>query len=269
MIIDAHTHLFKEFYPAYRYMGLVEEIDRVVARLFGPGKLDQAWVMAFPGIKEEAGDDEVLAAAKRFPDLFVPFGYLDFRASPRIVEDLHARGFAGLKAIFPPKPYDDESLFAHYREAERLRMPILFHTGNCGIFPPTALTDEFDLASQSTAYHHPRAFRTLSERFPELRMMMGHGGYPWHMEAGEIATECPHVYLEISAYLDDMAMRDLFAAGLDPAKVLFGSDFPVYHPLERLYYWENFFTWYLKLSEEARRGIFGENARDMLASVRE
>jgi len=268
MIIDAHTHLFKEFYPNYSYMGLTSEIERVVGRLFGDGKLDQAWVMAFPGVKQEAGDDEVLAVCKRYPAQFVPFGYLDLRASPSRIEELHRRGFVGLKSIFPPKPYDHESLFPFYDKAQALRMPILFHTGNCGIFPAGVLTDEFDLPSQSTAYHRPQAMRVLAKRFPELRMMMGHAGVPWHMEAAQIATECPHVYLEISAYPDQQAMRDMFAAGLDPGKVLFGSDFPVNHPLERLYFWENFFTWYLKLSKDAQRKIFGENARELLASLK-
>ena len=267
MVIDVHFHLFKEFYP-YKYVGLVKDID-IVGRLFGKGKLEQAWVMAFPGVRQEAGNEEVLEVSRRYPDLFIPFGYLDFRKSPEVVEELHSQGFVGLKAIFPPKPYDDETLFPFYERAEALGMPILFHTGSCGIFPPYVISEEFDIASQSTAYHRPQAIGVLAKNFPRLRIIIGHSGCPWHLEAAEIAKDNPNVYLDISGYPDELAMRDIFATGISPTKILFGSDYPVWHPLERLYFWENFFTHYLRLDEQVQRWIFGENAERLLPSHEE
>ena len=266
MIVDTHFHLFKEFY-SYDYIGLVRDIDRIVEKLFGEKKLDQAWVQAFPGIEQEAGDEEVLEVARRYPDVLVPFGYLDFRKPPDVVDRLKEKGAVGLKSIFPPQPYDHESLFPHYQRAEALRMPILFHTGNCGIFPPNTIAREFSLASQSTAYHRPQAMETLARTFPELRMIMGHAGCPWHMEAARIADECPHVYLDISAYPTDRDMRDIIAAGTDTGKILFGSDYPVHHPLERLYHWEVFFTHYLQISNEVQAGIFGGNAEMLMKGL--
>lgn len=70
MIVDVHFRMFKEFY-SYKYIGLITNIDKIVARLFGKGKLDQAWVLAFPGLKAEAGNEEVLDISRRYPELFV------------------------------------------------------------------------------------------------------------------------------------------------------------------------------------------------------
>ena len=187
MIVDIHFHLFKEYYQ-YRYPGLVKDIDKVVARLFGDGKLNQAWVLAFPGLKQEADTEDALAVARRYPGLFVPFGYLDLRGSPRVVDELRDKGCVGLKSIFPPWPYDDERLFPFYGRAEALKMPLLCHMGRCGIFPPYTIDDEFDLASQSSAYHHPKAVRAIAENFPGLRSIIGHSHGSTEVRSGSRET---------------------------------------------------------------------------------
>ena len=266
MVIDAHTHLFKEFYT-YQYIGLVKDTDKIVSRLFGDGKLEQAWVLSFPGIKQEAGDDEVLEVSRRYPELLVPFGYLDLRGSPEAVDALKEKGFVGLKSIFPPQPYDDEAHFPFCERAEANKMPILFHMGSCGVFPPYTIADEFELASQTTAYHRPQALRAVAAQFPELRMIIGHSGCPWHLEAAEICKTHPNIYLDISAYPSERDLRDILATGISTSQILFGSDFPVYHPLERLYRWEVVFTHYFKLTEEDQQKIFGGNASRLLAEL--
>ena len=70
MLIDCHTHLFRKYYP-FDYIGLVDELDWIVERLWGEGKIDQAWVMSGPLLKAQAGDEAVLEAARRYPDLLV------------------------------------------------------------------------------------------------------------------------------------------------------------------------------------------------------
>jgi len=266
MIVDVHCHLFNQYYQ-YRYMGLVKDIDRVVARLFGDGKLNQAWLLSFPGLKGEADTDDALAVARRYPDLFVPFGYLDLRGSPSIVDELKDKGCVGLKSIFPPWPYDDERLFPFYERAEALKMPVLCHMGQCGIFPPGAIAEEFSLASQSSAYHHPEAVGTIAESFPELRFIIGHSGCPWHLEAAEICKRHRNVYLDLSAYPTEQNVRDILATGISTSQILFGSDFPVHHPLERLYRWESVFEHFFRLSEDDQAKIFGGNAERILREL--
>lgn len=270
MVIDVHFHLFKEFYSPYKYAGLVKDVDRVVERFFGKGKMEQAWLITSEGLSFGARNEEFLEISEKYPGLFIPFGYLNFNKDVDAIDELKEKGFIGLgEVLFPPRPFDDESLFPFYEKAESLKMPILFHTGSCGIFPPGAIKEKFSLASQSTAYHRPQAIGVLAKNFPKLRMIIGHCGCPWHLEAAKIANDYPHVYLEISAYPDELAMRDIFATGINPAKILFGSDYPVCHPLERLSFWENFFTHYLKLNEQAQKGIFGENAQRLFLALEE
>ena len=268
MIIDTHFHLFKEFYSPYSYAAVIKDVDKIVERLFGRGKLEQAWLLASRILNCGAQSEEVLEISKKYPDLFIPFGYLNFNKGVDIIDELKEKGFRGLgEVLFPPKPFDDESLFPFYERAEALKMIILFHTGSCWIFPPGEVKEEFSLASQSTAYHRPQAIGVLAKHFPKLRMIIGHAGCPWHLEAAEIAKNHPHVYLEISGYPDEVAIRDIMASGINPDQILFGSDYPVYHPLERLSFWERFFTYHLKLNEQIQQGILGENAQRLLLEL--
>ena len=266
MVVDAHVHLFKEYYP-FSYVGLIRDLDRIVERLFGEGKLNRAWVLSFPGLKQEAGDEEVLAACRRYPEQLRPFGYLDLRAPAERIGLLRDQGFVGLKSIFPPRPYDDKSLFPYYERAAELKMPILFHMGRCGIFPPGALAAEFDLPSQSTAYHRPGALATIAERLPGLPLIIGHSGCPWHLEAAAVCKRHPNVFLDLSAYPSEEDVRDILATGISTSQILFGSDYPVQHPLERLYRWEVVFSHHFRLSAEDQGKIFGGNAERLLAGL--
>ena len=47
------------------------------------------------------------------------------------VRELKDRGFVGLKIICPTIPYNHERAFCIYFEAEKLKMPCLFHLGPC------------------------------------------------------------------------------------------------------------------------------------------
>ena len=79
----------------------------------------------------QPGNDAVAEAMRRYPDTIIGLGYVALGRGdgPETVEDLHARGFRGLKMIAPARDYDDASFYPIYARAEELRMPILFHTG--------------------------------------------------------------------------------------------------------------------------------------------
>jgi len=74
----------------------------------------------------------------------------------------------------------------------------------------------------------PAVLDVLAGRFPELRLVAGHGGWPWvdHMLA--VAARHEHVYLEVSSHRP-ARLRESFAAlysGTHPVarrRVLFGS----------------------------------------------
>jgi predicted TIM-barrel fold metal-dependent hydrolase len=87
-------------------------------------------------------------------------------------------------------PADPLSPGAHrlYAEAARLGVPLWVHAGQ----------NLFNRASMATC-----AWRELDEiarAHPELRLVAGHGGWPWVLETIALCQRHPNVYLELSTH---------------------------------------------------------------------
>ncbi len=194
MIIDAHAHMYRN----------PKDLDRMVKS----GIIEQVWLLdlSFYGDfvkrhweKQSATQEEILEVAKEYRGFFIPFGYLDFRKPPEIVEELHSRGFIGLKAILPPKPYDDFSYFPYYERAEKLKMPILFHTGTIAPLPYKYKEDPKGLGKSSTN-SRPTTLYAIAHSFPELTLIGAHLGFPWiSEETVKVIQATPNVYFDFSA----------------------------------------------------------------------
>jgi len=85
MIIDTHAHLYRN----------PKDLDRVVKS----GIIKQVWLMDVSLGGEDfirwegrfpATQKEILEAAKEYKGFFIPFGFLDFRKPPEIVEEIHS-----------------------------------------------------------------------------------------------------------------------------------------------------------------------------------
>ncbi len=84
----------------------------------------------------QPGNDEVEEAAKKYPDTIVPIGFIGLGrgATPAMVEDLHKRGFKGLKTIAPTKDYDDEEFYPHLCQGRRIGLSDPFSHRSGGPF---------------------------------------------------------------------------------------------------------------------------------------
>ncbi len=119
---------------------------------------------------------------------------------------------------FAPNAYVDgqlPGLRALYGACERLRVPLILHTGT-SVFP-----------GARNRFGQPLLVEDIAIDFPELTIVLAHGGRPlWMSEAVFLARRFPRVFLEVSStppaklleYFPDLAR-------LAP-KVLFGSDWP-------------------------------------------
>lgn len=167
MIIDAHAHLAKG--------------PKDLEKIFKSKVIKQVWLMDVSFYKDGpfASQEEILKVAKDYPDFFVPFGFLDFRKSPEIVEELHSKGFIGLKAIRPLKPYDDMSYFPYYEKAEKLKMPILFHAQIIAHATQKEIEEGLSLGPTNMK---PSMLQTIAAAFPNLIIIGGHPGFPWQEE---------------------------------------------------------------------------------------
>ena len=188
--IDTHAHLIHNV-----DWQLMEEIAQ-------SGSLKQAWLMHCPCVSDGiafAEEDEVLECGRRFPGIYVPFGFLDFRKGPAEVERLKEKGFTGLKAITPAKAYDDDSFFPVYAKAAELGMPILFHVGIISKgFWRNAGVD----GAPGPRTMKPSMLDTIADLFPDLILIQGHQGVPWINELWESLYYYPNISCSVCGLID-------------------------------------------------------------------
>ena len=195
MVIDAHAHLVAN----------PKHLDRVV----GCGVFEQIWIMDICKCDPTTASAEtIIKLSKDYPGFFIPFGYLDFREGPEIVDVLKEKGFVGLKAIKPPRPYDDASCFPYYAKAEKYGMPVLFHTG---IVYKGKREDVEKGFSFGPTNMRPSMLDSIAEAFPGLTIIGGHLGYPWLEETAESLYFYPNIYHDLSGYRKsiDWLLRNL------------------------------------------------------------
>ena len=123
----------------------------------------------------------------------------------------------GPHAVFPP----DDSLREKpmlgkvYALAERHGVPVMFHTGT-SVFP-----------GARSKYGHPMAIDDIAVDFPELKIIMAHGGRPlWMAEAFFLVRRHPNVYIDISGIPPKLLLNYFPRVEEIADKVLFGSDWP-------------------------------------------
>jgi uncharacterized protein len=172
----------------------------------------------------EATNDFVLDYAREDPERLVAVGsVLPSHPDPAgELERLHRRGLRGLKIhpphqLYAPNDYLDglRGLRELYSCAERLRVPVIFHTGT-SVFP-----------GARNKFGAPLLIEDVAIDFPELTIVLAHGGRPfWMREAVFLARRFPHVFLEISSVPPNRLLEYFPDLPRIPSKVLFGSDWP-------------------------------------------
>lgn len=182
-MIDFHLHARRE--PGW--------LPRTL-RLHDRAGIGRAVTFGLGDALDEMTNNEVLTACRKHRDRLVPFAHLRLgKDGPRAVRSLADRGFRGLKAIWPAAPYDDKRFWAVYAEAERLRLPILFHTG-------IVLRSKMDQGRPvSSLWMRPAALDLVARMFPKLALVAAHLGGPWFDEAFMMARVHPNLWLDVSS----------------------------------------------------------------------
>lgn len=187
----------------------------------------------------------------------VPFISLDPSMGPEdAAAEVHRcleQGARGIKLHPSSQRFnpDDPSLWPAYTEAESLGLPVLSHGG---FFP---------MDPESSEHSRPRAFARVLEAFPRLRFVLAHMGQGYIEESLAMAERFPNLHFDsstvIAGTVDPPAMSDDEAVALvrrfGAERILFGSDWPWFHPLRDLERIEG-----LPLSDSERRLMLGENA---------
>ncbi len=174
----------------------------------------------------EAANDFVAQYVREDPERLIAVGGLrpDHPDPAREVERLATQlGIRGIKLhpphqLFRPNAYTDGSLPGLrelYGACERLRLPVIFHTGT-SIFPRAR-----------NKFSDPLFIEDVAVDFPDLTVVLAHGGRPiWMETAAFLARRFPNVWLELSG-IPPARLLDYFPrlAQLAP-KAVFGTDWP-------------------------------------------
>lgn len=143
----------------------------------------------------------------------------------------------------------DPSFQPAFETAQRLNLPVLTHGGDFAADQP---------------YTRPENFRKIMEDYPDLILVIAHMGFSYLDESLALAQKYGNVYFDTSAVItgveghhplpDDDLVGFIRKIGID--RVMFGSDFPWFHPGQDL---KRFLD--LGFDDDEKRAILGENAR--------
>jgi predicted TIM-barrel fold metal-dependent hydrolase len=205
-VIDAHCHLGFGLTCSRSTEALLREMDaNAVARAV------VVTVDRFLAVDNSEGNDQVLAAARSYPERLVPFTtanpWFGERAKAELVRTFRA-GSAGVK--FHPGlqgfTLSDDVFLPLVELAIEHRKPMFFHTGTPISSMPYQLTE-------------------LAMRYPEGTFIMGHMAYSdfWY-EVSASAACVKNLYLETSHHVPGFVRAVTERVGVD--KILFGSDSP-------------------------------------------
>lgn len=143
----------------------------------------------------KSNNGSVAEFVNKFPDRFIGYVGLDPHKGMRAVGELRQaveqQGFKGA-AIDPylAQIYvNDAKYYPLYAKCCELNVPLVITTGPATLVP-NAVIDHVA----------PRYIDFVARDFPELKIVVSHGGYPWVNEMIIVAQRNENVYLELSEY---------------------------------------------------------------------
>jgi predicted TIM-barrel fold metal-dependent hydrolase len=205
---------------------------------------------------EVATNEDISRIAADHPDRFIPFASVDPSLGRAAVDKLlHAvrdLGCRGLKLVPPVQHFDfsDPKHNPLWEAALDLNIPVWTHTAHQRSHPDS-----------DARLGHPMLVEPVALKYPDLKIILGHCGFPWHWEAWSLVVRHANVYVDISAYanLYNHLPWDAYMKYGAEAKVLFASDYPLFSFQDTLKALRG-----LDLPPEFEKKILGENALKLL-----
>nr|MDO8132853.1 amidohydrolase family protein [Candidatus Njordarchaeum guaymaensis] len=175
--------------------------------------------------------NEQIADLARDNDFFIGFASVDphkREAPEQLTKAVVGLGLKGLKldpSLQQFYPNDKEKAYPVFKEASRLKIPVVIHAG---------MTWESDAMMK---YSHPSLLEDVAHDFPKLKIVIAHMGWPWVLDSVALALKYPNVYLDTSCLYADTPREfieyvftkqvpiTLIERSLN-RKIVFGSNYP-------------------------------------------
>ncbi len=231
-IIDVHTHIWPDKIALraadniVNYYSLPRQGDGSIEGIFRGAEdlTNLRFVISSATLKPDlahaqVGNDFLINTANADPH-FIPLcsfhPFMGFDEAVSELERCKALGAKGIKihSDFQRFYIDDPKAMEIYKEAARLKLPILFHVGD-----------------KNTEFTTPKRVVGILEKLPELTIIAAHMcGYSVWEEAKEYLIGTP-VYTDTSEARLGMDAKGLYELiekhGVE--KVMFGSDYPLWN----------------------------------------
>lgn len=146
---------------------------------------------------------------------------IDLEETRKLLEKKLIKGLKVYSGYYHNYPYD-ECYWKLYELAVEFKVPVIFHTGDT--FSKDALLK----------YAHPLHIDEVAVKFPKLKIIMAHCGYPWVADAVAVVYKNDNVYCDISGMIagkdipEDLKRQLLFILDyVGEDKIIYGSDWPI------------------------------------------
>ncbi|MFQ5867521.1 MAG: amidohydrolase family protein [bacterium] len=270
MIIDIHAHVeYKNANERYSPEEFIVGMDK--------GGIDKSIILGcdhgtFALTNFE--DDEVASFCQKYADRLVGFASVHpHRSNPHLKVERAVKkvGLRGAK-LYPHAGFypNDSRLDLVYEKCMELNIPVMIHTGVKA------------LQRQYLKYNSPIYIDDVVTRFPKLKVIMCHGGFPWCDKFLAVAYSAPNVWVDIT-FLDYIEnafkkrglcgriMKNLVEV-IGPQRLLWGSEGPFmnlplfgHHTPDYYIKSQNFLVKRFDfLGEEDKTDILGNNAARLL-----
>ncbi|MDO4839096.1 MAG: amidohydrolase family protein [Desulfovibrionaceae bacterium] len=204
-----------------------------------------------------ANNGSVLEFCRAYPDFFYGFWGIDphkgmnsVREVEKVVKEYGMRGIATDPYLAHIKP-SEARYYPIYAKCCELNVPVFITTA-----PPPAVQGAL------IEYTDPRDVDKVARDFPELVIIMSHGGYPFVQEAIFTCQRNPNVYMDLSEYeLAPMATHyiESLTKGILADKIIFASAHPFIEQVDAI---KNYME--MGLSEETLEKVLYKNAARIL-----
>jgi predicted TIM-barrel fold metal-dependent hydrolase len=291
MIIDIHIH------PFCKEASVTPNLEEAVNRMYG-GYEQKRWDTIKTGLRylftrhqvqdiihdmDEAGiqkacivamdlsthygvelvtNEDVARIAANYPDRFIPFASVDPSmgrlAIDKLVYAVKNLGCRGLKLVPPVQHFNfsDSKFFPLWEKALELNIPVWTHAAHQVSHPDS-----------DAELGRPMLIEPVTLRYPDLKIILGHCGFPWVWETWSLVLRRQNVYVDISAFtkLYNYFPWDAYVQNGLEDKILFATDYP----LAGLATFKEGLSALkaLKLSPDVEKKILGGNAAKLLGLV--
>jgi predicted TIM-barrel fold metal-dependent hydrolase len=207
---------------------IMKSPERLLRKLDAEG-IDRAVLVNYPAPDVmgfgHSVNDYVAEYCRAAPDRLVPMGGVHPRYAEDAAAEVRRAADLGVRALklhpchmqVMPNAYLHglDSLRALYEEAQRLKLPVMIHTGT-SIFP-----------GARSRNGEPMAVDDVAVDFPDLTIILAHGGRPlWMEQAFFLVRRFPKVWMDVSSIPPKAILRYFPRLAEIADKVLYGSDWP-------------------------------------------